>query len=115
MGICTTDLYPKVRCAELTLPGGTGRIGQSAHRARRPLLALCWLRECWRRRGTRLSRACVFVCARVSEHVSVRMCAVGISKGAGMVEPNMATMLVYVLTDIVRGLCFSLYSHPPPL
>lgn len=51
VGICTTDLYPKVRCAELTLPGGTGRI-------------------------------------------------VGISKGAGMVEPNMATMLVYVLTDI---------------
>ena len=26
---------------------------------------------------------------------------VGIAKGAGMIEPNMATMLVYVLTDIV--------------
>jgi glutamate N-acetyltransferase/amino-acid N-acetyltransferase len=25
---------------------------------------------------------------------------VGIAKGAGMIEPNMATMLVYILTDI---------------
>ncbi len=46
-GICTTDLYPKVRAAEL----GGGRI-------------------------------------------------VGIAKGAGMIEPNLATMLVYVLTDL---------------
>ncbi len=46
-GIVTTDLYPKVRSAELA----GGRI-------------------------------------------------VGIAKGAGMVEPNMATMLVYVLTDL---------------
>lgn len=28
-------------------------------------------------------------------------CIVGIAKGAGMVEPNMATMLVYLLTDAV--------------
>jgi len=48
-GICTTDLYPKVRSE--TLPGG----------------------------------------ARV----------VGIAKGAGMVEPGLATMLVYVMTDAV--------------
>lgn len=47
VGICTTDLYPKVR--SVTLPGG----------------------------------------ARI----------VGIAKGAGMVEPNLATMLVYILTD----------------
>jgi glutamate N-acetyltransferase/amino-acid N-acetyltransferase len=46
-GICTTDLYPKVRSA--VLPNGS-RI-------------------------------------------------VGIAKGAGMIEPNLATMLVYVLTD----------------
>lgn len=46
-GIVTTDLYPKIRSAEL----GGGRI-------------------------------------------------VGIAKGAGMIEPNLATMLVYVLTDI---------------
>jgi glutamate N-acetyltransferase / amino-acid N-acetyltransferase len=46
-GICTTDLYPKVRAAEL----GGGRI-------------------------------------------------VGIAKGAGMIEPNLATMLVYLLTDL---------------
>lgn len=46
-GIMTTDLFPKVRCAEL--PGG--RI-------------------------------------------------VGIAKGAGMIEPNLATMLVYLLTDL---------------
>ena len=46
-GICTTDLYPKVRAAEL----GGGRI-------------------------------------------------VAIGKGAGMIEPNLATMLVYVLTDL---------------
>lgn len=47
-GIMTTDMYPKVRAAEV--PGG-GRI-------------------------------------------------VGIAKGAGMIEPNMATMLVYLLTDV---------------
>lgn len=51
VGICTTDLYPKVRAA--TLPGG----------------------------------------ARI----------VGIAKGAGMVEPGLATMLVYVLTDAEVG------------
>ena len=49
IGICTTDLYPKVRSA--VLPGG----------------------------------------ARI----------VGIAKGAGMVEPGLATMLVYILTDAV--------------
>jgi glutamate N-acetyltransferase/amino-acid N-acetyltransferase len=48
-GICTTDLYPKVRST--VLPGG----------------------------------------ARI----------VGIAKGAGMVEPGLATMLVYILTDAV--------------
>ncbi len=47
-GIVTTDLYPKIRRADL--PGG-GSI-------------------------------------------------VGIAKGAGMIEPNMATMLVYLLTDV---------------
>ncbi len=46
-GIVTTDLYPKIRSAEL----GGGRL-------------------------------------------------VGIAKGAGMIEPNLATMLVYVLTDL---------------
>ncbi|HEX6242204.1 MAG TPA: bifunctional ornithine acetyltransferase/N-acetylglutamate synthase, partial [Polyangiales bacterium] len=46
-GICTTDLYPKVRSVTL----GQGRI-------------------------------------------------VGIAKGAGMIEPNLATMLVYILTDL---------------
>jgi glutamate N-acetyltransferase/amino-acid N-acetyltransferase len=46
-GICTTDLYPKVR--SVSLEGG--RI-------------------------------------------------VGIAKGAGMIEPNLATMLVYILTDL---------------
>lgn len=46
-GIITTDLYPKIRRAEL----GAGSI-------------------------------------------------VGIAKGAGMIEPNLATMLVYILTDI---------------
>ena len=46
-GICTTDLYPKVRSASV----GGGRI-------------------------------------------------VGIAKGAGMIEPNLATMLVYILTDL---------------
>ena len=50
-GICTTDLYPKVRAR--TLPGG-GRL-------------------------------------------------VGIAKGAGMVEPGLATMLVYILTDVAVG------------
>ncbi|MCK6490214.1 MAG: bifunctional ornithine acetyltransferase/N-acetylglutamate synthase [Planctomycetes bacterium] len=49
-GICTTDLYPKVRRAELPAAGGTASI-------------------------------------------------VGIAKGAGMIEPNLATMLVYILTD----------------
>jgi glutamate N-acetyltransferase/amino-acid N-acetyltransferase len=48
-GICTTDLYPKVRSQ--VLPGG----------------------------------------ARI----------VGIAKGAGMVEPGLATMLVYIMTDAV--------------
>ncbi|MDB6127647.1 MAG: arginine biosynthesis protein ArgJ, partial [Verrucomicrobia bacterium] len=47
-GIVTTDLYPKIRRADL----GGGSI-------------------------------------------------VGIAKGAGMIEPNMATMLVYILTDLV--------------
>lgn len=28
-------------------------------------------------------------------------CIVGIAKGAGMIEPNMATMLVFILTDLV--------------
>jgi glutamate N-acetyltransferase/amino-acid N-acetyltransferase len=46
-GICTTDLYPKVRRASV----GQGSI-------------------------------------------------VGIAKGAGMIEPNLATMLVYILTDL---------------
>ena len=46
-GICTTDLYPKVRSVAL--------------------------------RGGRI---------------------VGIAKGAGMIEPNLATMLVYILTDL---------------
>lgn len=46
-GICTTDLYPKVRAQRV----GNGRI-------------------------------------------------VGIAKGAGMIEPNLATMLVYILTDL---------------
>lgn len=46
-GIVTTDLYPKIRCAEV----GGGRV-------------------------------------------------VGIAKGAGMIEPNLATMLVYLLTDL---------------
>lgn len=46
-GICTTDLYPKVRRASV----GAGSI-------------------------------------------------VGIAKGAGMIEPNLATMLVYILTDL---------------
>ena len=46
-GICTTDLFPKVRVAEV----GSGRI-------------------------------------------------VGIAKGAGMIEPNLATMLVFLLTDL---------------
>jgi glutamate N-acetyltransferase/amino-acid N-acetyltransferase len=50
-GIMTTDLYPKVRRADL--PGGAS--------------------------------------------------IVGIAKGAGMVEPNLATMLVYLLTDAAVG------------
>jgi glutamate N-acetyltransferase/amino-acid N-acetyltransferase len=49
-GICTTDLYPKVRSARV----GDGHI-------------------------------------------------VGIAKGAGMIEPNLATMLVYILTDLDVG------------
>eukprot|EP01048_Picozoa_sp_COSAG05_P008081 COSAG05_NODE_599_length_8442_cov_52.187268_7_plen_224_part_00 len=48
VGICTTDLYPKVSSAELS---SGGRV-------------------------------------------------VGIAKGAGMIEPNMATMLAYILTDV---------------
>ena len=47
-GICTTDLFPKIRRAEL--PGGAS--------------------------------------------------IVGIAKGAGMIEPHLATMLVYLLTDV---------------
>lgn len=32
----------------------------------------------------------------------------GIAKGAGMIEPDMATMLVYLVTDLqVRGVVFS--------
>lgn len=50
IGICTTDLYPKVRSEPVPNSGGG------------------------------------FV--------------VGIAKGAGMVEPNLATMLVYILTDV---------------
>jgi glutamate N-acetyltransferase/amino-acid N-acetyltransferase len=49
-GICTTDLYAKVRSVEIPGTNG-GRI-------------------------------------------------VGIAKGAGMIEPNLATMLVYILTDV---------------
>ena len=49
-GICTTDLYPKIRRAHV----GAGSI-------------------------------------------------VGIAKGAGMIEPNLATMLVYILTDLDVG------------
>ena len=49
-GICTTDLYPKVRSAPVPHSGG-GSI-------------------------------------------------VGIAKGAGMVEPNLGTMLVYLMTDV---------------
>ena len=50
-GICTTDLYPKIR--RVDLPGGGS--------------------------------------------------VVGIAKGAGMIEPNLATMLVYILTDCAVG------------
>lgn len=50
IGICTTDLYPKVRSE--TVPFSNGGF------------------------------------------------IVGIAKGAGMVEPNLATMLVYILTDV---------------
>ena len=51
-GIMTTDMYPKVRAAEIACAdGSTGRM-------------------------------------------------VAIAKGAGMIEPNMATMLVFVLTDV---------------
>jgi glutamate N-acetyltransferase/amino-acid N-acetyltransferase len=49
-GICTTDLYPKIR--RVDLPQGS---------------------------------------------------IVGIAKGAGMIEPNLATMLVYILTDLDIG------------
>ncbi|MFM2090614.1 MAG: hypothetical protein RLZZ127_1103 [Planctomycetota bacterium] len=49
-GICTTDLYPKIRSRTV----GAGRV-------------------------------------------------VGIAKGAGMIEPNLATMLVYILTDCRIG------------
>lgn len=49
-GICTTDLYPKIR--RVDLPQGS---------------------------------------------------IVGIAKGAGMIEPNLATMLVYILTDLQVG------------
>ena len=50
-GICTTDLYPKIRRVDGLGAGGAG-------------------------------------------------CVVGIAKGAGMIEPNLATMLVYILTDL---------------
>ncbi len=50
-GICTTDLYPKIRRVDGLGAGGKG-------------------------------------------------CVVGIAKGAGMIEPNLATMLVYLLTDL---------------
>lgn len=50
-GICTTDLYPKIRRVDGLGAGGKG-------------------------------------------------CVVGIAKGAGMIEPNLATMLVYILTDL---------------
>jgi glutamate N-acetyltransferase/amino-acid N-acetyltransferase len=50
-GICTTDLYPKIRRVD-----GLGADGAG--------------------------------------------CVVGIAKGAGMIEPNLATMLVYILTDL---------------
>lgn len=50
-GICTTDLYPKIRRVDGLGTGGKG-------------------------------------------------CVVGIAKGAGMIEPNLATMLVYILTDL---------------
>lgn len=50
-GICTTDLYPKIRRVDGLGKGGMG-------------------------------------------------CVVGIAKGAGMIEPNLATMLVYILTDL---------------
>lgn len=47
----------------------------------------------------------------------------GIAKGAGMIEPNMATMLVYLLTDlqvplvlayrplILQNLCFDFFCY----
>ena len=50
-GICTTDLYPKIRRVDGLGVGGKGSV-------------------------------------------------VGIAKGAGMIEPNLATMLVYILTDL---------------
>ena len=50
-GICTTDLYPKIRRVDGLGAGGRGSV-------------------------------------------------VGIAKGAGMIEPNLATMLVYILTDL---------------
>lgn len=30
---------------------------------------------------------------------------VGIAKGAGMIEPNMATMLAYIMTDLGKHIC----------
>lgn len=51
-GICTTDLYPKIRTVQVASAGAGGS-------------------------------------ARIT----------GIAKGAGMIEPNLATMLVYILTD----------------
>ena len=51
VGICTTDLYPKIRRVD-----GLGANGKGS--------------------------------------------VVGIAKGAGMIEPNLATMLVYILTDL---------------
>ena len=51
IGICTTDLYPKIRRVDGLGVGGKGSV-------------------------------------------------VGIAKGAGMIEPNLATMLVYLFTDL---------------
>ena len=36
----------------------------------------------------------------ISFVVSLAGSIVGIAKGAGMIEPNLATMLVYILTDL---------------
>lgn len=36
---------------------------------------------------------------------------VGIAKGAGMIEPNLATMLVYIMTDVSCGFCPAMLMH----